>query len=72
MTYYYFWPRTDAWEQLKIELDSQPGLFAKDKVVILNQVTRIIDYWQENKKSVFPNLSELQSHFPDLICSGCY
>ena len=71
ITCYYFWPRTDAWEQLKIELESKPGILAKDKIAILNQVTRIIDHWQENKKNVLFNLHELQSHFPELLCSGC-
>nr|UNJ15532.1 putative ribosomal protein 3 [Cyanidiaceae sp.] len=70
ITCYYFWPRADAWEQLKIELESNPGIFSKDKIAILNQVTRIIGYWQENKKEVLFNLRELRSNFPGLICSG--
>ena len=36
LTPYYFWPKTEAWEQLKLELDSKGWLPEKEKVLILN------------------------------------
>ena len=41
LTQYYFWPRTEAWEQLKLELDSKPWLSEKEKISILNLATDI-------------------------------
>ena len=33
VTLYYFWPRTEAWEQLKSELDSKLWLSKEEKVI---------------------------------------
>ena len=35
LTQYYFWPRTEAWDQLKLELDSKPWLSDKEKISTL-------------------------------------
>jgi 30S ribosomal protein 3 len=50
LTSYYLWPRTEAWEQLKLELDLRPWLPNEDKVQILNLTTEIMNYWRENRK----------------------
>ena len=68
LTSYFFWPRNDAWVQLKIELESQPWISENDKIDLLNQATSIINYWQENrhKKSILA----AQSKFPEFIFFG--
>ena len=33
LTQHYFWPRTEAWDQLKLELDSKPWLSEKEKII---------------------------------------
>ncbi|XP_073037077.1 small ribosomal subunit protein cS23-like [Primulina eburnea] len=45
---YYFWPRKDAWEELKIFLESKPWISQKQMVVLLNQATDIINLWQQS------------------------
>ena len=51
LTQYYFWPRTEAWAQLKLELDSKPWLSEKEKIIILNLATDIITHWRTNRNT---------------------
>eukprot|EP00897_Mesotaenium_endlicherianum_P008017 jgi/Mesen1/7243/ME000373S06315 len=44
---YMFWPRKDAWEQLKELLDSKPWISRKRTIILLNQATDIINLWQQ-------------------------
>nr|ARO91373.1 probable plastid-specific 30S ribosomal protein [Rhodochaete parvula]ASK39553.1 putative ribosomal protein 3 [Rhodochaete parvula] len=68
LTSYFFWPRNDAWEQLKVELESKPWISERDKVDLLNKTTEIITYWQEKGKK--QPLTKVQAEFPELIFSG--
>lgn len=67
---YFFWPRNDAWTQIKKELESKPWIYDNDKIELLNQVTLVINYWQENKSK--QSISEAQKKFPELIFCGDY
>ena len=51
LTQYYFWPRTEAWDQLKLELDSKPWLPEKEKINTLNLATDIISHWRTNRNT---------------------
>lgn len=68
LTCYFFWPRNDAWEQLKNELDSKPWISEKEKIELLNQTTEIINFWQEVDKN--KSLAKAQEKFPSFIFSG--
>lgn len=68
LTSYFFWPRNDAWEQLKTELDSKPWISETDKIEILNKATEIINFWQEKSKEI--SLIQAQEKFPEFTFAG--
>jgi len=51
LTHYYFWPKTEAWEQLKLELDSKSWLSEKEKIITLNLATDLINYWRTSRNT---------------------
>ena len=45
LTSYYFWPRTDAWEQLNLELNSKLWLSKEEKIKLLKTTSDVMNYW---------------------------
>lgn len=48
LTTFFFWPRENGWELLKIELSNKPWITKEDRIAILNGYTQIINYWLVN------------------------
>jgi 30S ribosomal protein 3 len=44
ITTYYFWPRTEAWEQLRLELELKPWIREEEKVKVLNSAARLMNF----------------------------
>ncbi|KAG2494069.1 hypothetical protein HYH03_007712 [Edaphochlamys debaryana] len=63
LTEYYFWPRQDAWEELRMNLESRPWISERDRIILLNRLTQLINFWQDEE--VKHTVEEARAEFPD-------
>jgi 30S ribosomal protein 3 len=49
ITSYYFWPASEAWEQIRFELDSKPWIPETERVKLLNSIVDIMNRWQKSR-----------------------
>jgi 30S ribosomal protein 3 len=68
VTEYFFWPRADAWEELKNALEARPWISERDRILLLNKTTQVINFWQTPEKK--PALDEVRQAFPDCHFQG--
>ena len=64
ITSYYLWPKTQAWQQLKFELDLKPWLSEQEKINVLNQTAEIMNHWRRTRRN--ENYENLINKFPKL------
>ena len=51
LTPYYFWPISEAWEQIRFELDSKPWVSEDERVMLLNSVVEVMTQWQNARST---------------------
>jgi len=47
LTNYFFWPESDAWEQIRNELDGKPWILNEEKAELLNATAVTMNKWQD-------------------------
>lgn len=55
LTPYYFWPKNDAWEQLKFEMRAKDWISDSQQIIMLNTISEIMTRWKTQKKFKYPN-----------------
>lgn len=69
LTEFFVWPLKDAWEELKVALESRPWVTERDRVILLNRLTEVINFWQEPGDEK-PTIDDARNRFPDCSFSG--
>lgn len=72
LTEYYFWPTSDAWEEIKVFLEGETWILPNVSFLILNQITEVFNIWGEWSKDPSNNtyLTEVKHKFPDCFFVG--
>ena len=65
VTTYYFWPRTEAWEQLRLELELKPWIPGEEKIKALNSAAKLMNIcMQEYRKN--ESIETIKSKFKEV------
>ena len=67
LTAYYFWPKTDAWEQLKAEINSKRWIEEQERILLLKNISELMNHWQINRKEQILKNFNLQNKKIDLV-----
>nr|AYB71480.1 putative ribosomal protein 3 [Trachelomonas grandis] len=56
LTEYYFWPQSDAWDDIRIFLENSTWITQSESIYLLNTLTEVINYWQDKNEHDLKNL----------------
>eukprot|EP00879_Flechtneria_rotunda_P000956 GHRR01001089.1.p1 GENE.GHRR01001089.1~~GHRR01001089.1.p1 ORF type:complete len:343 (+),score=148.46 GHRR01001089.1:153-1181(+) len=82
LTEYFVWPRKDAWEELKLTLERMNWISDRDKIILLNRLTEVINFWTGPPQEVQlnadgtqvlaprPGIGDARAAFPDCTFAG--
>jgi 30S ribosomal protein 3 len=72
LTEYYFWPKNDAWDEIRINLEVKSWITQSELFSILNQITEVINDWQElsEKSNCSKGLNDVKKKFSDCLFIG--
>lgn len=70
LTEYFFWPQKDAWEEIKLYLENEKWIPQSEAIVLLNQITEVINFWQEKENSGKKELNKVRERFPNALFIG--
>jgi len=70
LTEYFFWPQRDAWEDMKVFLESKEWITKLEVITLLNVITEVINYWQEKDSLEKKDIKKLKEKFPNVLFVG--
>lgn len=70
LTEYFFWPQRDAWEDMKLFLESKDWITKFEVIAILNVVTEVINYWQEKDSLEKKDIKKVKEKFSSVSFIG--
>lgn len=68
VTEFFFWPKGDAWEQLNVALESKKWVDSRNRVLLMNQATDIINFWQEEDRKT--TIEDARARYPNVFFQG--
>lgn len=71
LTEYFFWPQRDAWEEMKNFLESKTWISQATSILLLNQITEVINFWQDKDNFSKKDVSKVKDKFPNCLFVGC-
>jgi 30S ribosomal protein 3 len=67
LTEFFFWPQTDAWEEMKLFFEANDWIDQDNSIILLNQITEVINEWQEKNDSTITDISLLRKKYSDCV-----
>jgi 30S ribosomal protein 3 len=68
VTAYYFWPRTEAWEQLRLELELKPWIQEEEKIKILNSAAKLMNFCMQEYRNT-ESIETVKKRFKEITFS---
>lgn len=66
ITEYFFWPRSDAWDEMRVCLKSKAWISSNEVIYVLNQLTEVVNFWQEKNNDLQSEIIVyVKEKFPD-------